>query len=173
MSFRKGEVRLWLLRMFRVIDLVAVRSCQVAVTVMALFILAQVVLRYVFRSPFVWAEEASIFLMIWMTFVGAGAAIRRRANVAMTLLVDRLPAKFSRWVFVVCSLAILGFLATVAWKGWFLSMSAEDQRTPALGVSMVWPYLIIPLGMILMICQVVATILDPKAGQSSRQKRPD
>jgi len=173
MSNRARKLRRQVLRGLGGVDRFSLRSCQVAVAAMAIFVLAQVLFRYVFRTAFMWTEEASIFLMIWMTFVGAGVAIRRRAHVAMTFFVEKLPNRLSRWLFVLSSLAILGFLAIVAWKGWFLSISAEAHSSPALGVPMFWPYLIIPIGMILMICQVVAAMLETGTGGNSSEKGLD
>lgn len=154
-----GAFRSRFLQILGTLERVAERSCQLSVVMMAGLVLLQVVLRYVFRAPLMWVEEASIFLMIWMTFLGAGVALRRGAHVALTLLLQRLPAKISRTLFVASCIIVLGFLFIVAWQGWLLAMSV-DERSPALSVPMFWPYLIIPLGSGFMISQVVAMLLE-------------
>ena len=47
------------------------QSCKIALMIMVPFMLAiifvQVVLRYVFLSPFSWAEELARYLLIWIS----------------------------------------------------------------------------------------------------------
>ena len=40
--------------------------------VMVALVFANVVGRYVFNRSFIWAEELSQYLMVWVTFLGAG-----------------------------------------------------------------------------------------------------
>jgi TRAP-type C4-dicarboxylate transport system permease small subunit len=145
----------------------AEQSCLLAVLVMTGLTLIQVVLRYIFRSPLVWTEEASVFLMIWMTFVGAGVAMRRGAHIAMTLLVERFPPGLSRGFIALARLLMLAFLAVVAWQGWLLAMSVGGQRSPALAVPMTWPYLTMPLGAAFMGLQLIAVMLESSASEAS------
>ena len=152
----------------RPIESAALRTCQAAVVVMTGIVLVQVVLRYVFRSPLVWAEEASVFLMIWISFVGSGLAIRDGAHIAMNLLYQRLPPPWARLMLAVSCLAILAFLAILIWQGAHLALFVGGQPSPALRVPMLWPYLIIPLGAAFMIVEIVAAFVDPKGRPLSR-----
>jgi len=162
------ELRDRFLRTLAPVELAARRSCQAAAVVMATIVLAQVVLRYVFRAPLVWAEEASVFLMIWIAFVGAGLALREGAHIAMTLLPARLPLLWSRALLAVSGVAMIGFLAVVAWQGVLLAAFVGDQPSPALRVPMVWPYAIMPLGAAFMVLEVVAALIDPRDRPLSR-----
>lgn len=162
-----GALRLHLLYALKLIELTGEGSCFLAVAVMTGLVLVQVILRYVFRAPLVWTEEASIFLMIWMAFVGTGVAARRGSHIAMTLLVEHLPTRLSRALIFFSQLAVLAFLLLVVWQGWLLAKSAEGVRSPALGMPMKWPYLTIPLGACFMASQLLATMLDPMPSQKS------
>lgn len=135
---------------------------------MAVVVLVQVVLRYVFRSPLVWAEEASVFLMIWISFVGSGLAIRDGAHIAMNLLYVRLPPLWSRLVLAASCLAILAFLGVLFWQGLLLALFVGDQPSPALRIPMTWPYLIMPIGAAFMIVEIIAAFVDPKGRPLSR-----
>lgn len=157
-------VRAFLLHVSDWLEVGAEWSCRAAVVVMTGLVLTQVVLRYVFAAPLVWVEEASIFLMIWMAFVGAGIAIRRGAHVAMTLFVDRFPY-WLRWTAVtVSSAGMIVFLLIVAWQGAFLAVFVADQPSPALRISMMWPYFVLPVGAVFMITQIFATLLEQAQG---------
>jgi TRAP-type C4-dicarboxylate transport system permease small subunit len=146
-------------------------SCQAALAVMSALVLTQVVLRYVFAAPLVWAEEATVFLMIWVTFIGSGIAIRRNAHIAMTVVADRLPTGLARAVAAASQLAIVAFLAVVAWQGFRLAAFVADQPSPAMRIPMMWPYLAIPVGALFMIGQVLAVALERDGGIASEEER--
>ncbi len=150
------------IRVLRVLEWAGEASCLAAVAIMTALTLIQVVLRYIFRSPLIWVEEATVFLMIWMTFVGAGVAVRRGSHIAMTLLLDRMPAWVARPALLISKLTVMSFLLVVAWQGWQLAMSVGGQRSPALALPMMVPYLTMPFGAAFMISQLLATILDPQ-----------
>ena len=155
-----SRIRALLLKIFQRLEIGAEWSCRAAVVIMTVLVLTQVVLRYVFRAPLMWAEEASIFLMIWMAFVGAGIGIRRGAHVAMTLLVDRFPY-WLRWAALAFSAStMILFLTIVAWQGILLSVFVADQPSPALRVSMAWPYFVLPIGAVFMMTQILVTLLQ-------------
>ena len=160
-----------LLKIMRALERVAVVSCELAILLMTGMVLVQVVLRYIFRSPLPWVEEVSVFLMIWMTFVGAGVAIRAGAHIAMTLLLERLPARITRPLLTLSHLIILVFLLILIHEGWLLVLAAEGQRSAALGIPMVWPYFTMPLGACFMVTQLFAVMLDPRSsdGPSAEQ----
>jgi len=104
-----------------------------------------------------------------MTFVGAGVALRTGAHIAMTLLRDRLGPGPARALAAVSHTVILAFLLLLAWEGWLLVVSAEGQRSPALGIPMAWPYLTMPLGAAFMASQVVAALLESRVADLSAE----
>ena len=44
-----------------------------------------VFLRYVFLAPINWAEELTLYLMVWIVFVGGSVAVRTRGHMAIDL----------------------------------------------------------------------------------------
>ena len=50
----------------------------------------EVVMRYVFLAPTIWAEELSRFFQIWATYIAAAYVLRHRQLIAITILVNRL-----------------------------------------------------------------------------------
>lgn len=150
----------YLLRCLLLLDRFADLTCRLAISAMTLLVLVQVVLRYVVRAPLSWVEEATVFLMIWVTFIGAGRALRLGEHIAMTLARDRLPKRFVDTLRALSHLAILSFVALLAYHGWRLALSAEGQRSPALAIPMAWPYFIIPLGALFMFTQQIAVIIE-------------
>lgn len=62
-------------------------------TVLLALILINVVTRFA-KVPIYWIDEASIFSMIWLGFIGASVMTRLRIDFAVTLLSDHLSPKW-------------------------------------------------------------------------------
>ena len=97
-----------------------------------LVVTAQVLWRYVLNDSLVWTEEASRYLFVWMTFIGAALAVKEGTHIQVTALVDSLPANVQRWLRVlevVLMAGLLGFLTVVGFQ--WVALNA-DTPTPAL-----------------------------------------
>ena len=68
-------------------------------TAMTVIVGANISLRYLTGHSLPWADEAARYLMIWMTFSGAGLVLRTGGHVAITNLQDALP----RWARRFCA----------------------------------------------------------------------
>ena len=60
---------------------------------MAIVIFANVVLRYTTSQSIEWAEEVARYLMVWLTFLGAGPVLRYGGHIAVENLQDSLPPR--------------------------------------------------------------------------------
>lgn len=64
----------------------------VSMTCIVIFILLQVVARYVFNSPFSWTEEITLFAFCWLTFSGSAVASYENNHLEVDFFYNRLPA---------------------------------------------------------------------------------
>lgn len=83
-----------------------------ALTVMAVAVFLQVLLRYLFSTGIPWAEELARYLMIWAGFFGASLATRSRRHLKVDLLArivysDRLKAIVQRFALAISALFCL------------------------------------------------------------------
>jgi len=83
---------------------------------MSLLILANVILRYIFNTGIVWAEEMSRFLFVWMIFLGAIGALKENNHISVDVLTRKLPFFMKRILFVVSNLIVL-FTLWIVFKG--------------------------------------------------------
>ncbi|MBB2971906.1 TRAP transporter small permease [Mesorhizobium sp. RMAD-H1] len=86
----------------------AIFACEKAVVggLMALLlglILLNVGTRYA-GMPLYWVDEAAVYAMVWLAFIGASALTRLRLDFAVTLLSDKLSEKNARRMKAVASL---------------------------------------------------------------------
>ncbi|WP_127088108.1 TRAP transporter small permease [Aquabacter cavernae] len=80
-------------------------------------ILLNVVTRYT-GVPLYWIDEASIYSVVWLTFVGASAMTRLRLDFSVTLLTEHLSPPMARAAQVIATLLLVFFglaLAAMCW----------------------------------------------------------
>ena len=116
---------------------------------------AQVFTRYVTADPFIWTEEVARYLFVWITMIGAAAAVRTHGHFGLDVLRHYAPPLrpilgFST-MFVVAA-----FLALLVYTGIAETRQAALQMSPALQVRMHWAYLALPVGAVLALCHVIA-----------------
>lgn len=131
--------------MTRLID----RACDaLALAIGALFLVgvainfANVVGRYLFGWSLIGGDEAQIFIMVWMAFVGAVVVTWREQHLRMDVLL-RMAPEWVRTLARVSELLLLavlaGFVAVQAWR-YVTQMLAIDRRSEALGLPMAVPH---------------------------------
>lgn len=75
---------------------------------LALMILLNVATRYS-GMPIYWVDEAAVYLVLWLCFVGASAMTRLRLDFAVTLLTDTLGERMARRVKALSTACVLLF----------------------------------------------------------------
>lgn len=116
-------------RVWRAYDRVLEAVVVVMMAAIVIIMGAQVVARYVFGHPFVWAEEISTYLFIWIVFLGSGLAFQRRAHIALDYFVRRLPFGVFRRLHFILSLVVLAFLVLLGYQG--LNFIDANRGVPA------------------------------------------
>ena len=118
---------------------------------MSVIVFANVVLRYVTNFSIVWAEEVARYMMIWMTFLGAGLTMRYGGHVAIGNVMEMLPRKGQQILRVFIALSLLCFFAAMAWIAYGYTMRMQFQLTPATRLPFSYVYGAIPAGFMLLI----------------------
>ena len=115
-------------------------STMVAVTAIGVFF------RYVLNSALPWAEEADRYLFIWLSFVGASITMRRKAHIAVDILVRYFKPGLRRWVALLAQAGVLGFLGVVFWASWPVIEVTSHTQATATSIPISWVYLAAPVG---------------------------
>jgi TRAP-type C4-dicarboxylate transport system permease small subunit len=108
-------------------------------------VFVQVVLRYVFATSFLWGEELSLFAFIWCIFLGAAICVRRRQHFAFDLPPDFLSPRAARIQRLVIDLLVLAAALLLLVEGWTFSQLSIQRLSPALGITLFIPTIVIPL----------------------------
>jgi C4-dicarboxylate transporter DctQ subunit len=105
-----------------------------------------------YAAHFAWIEEACLFALAWVVFLGLGLALERGRHIAMTSLLERLAPRTRRPVKLVIDLTGLAFSLYVAWLALEITLFVlrSGQTSPTLDVSMAWLYGAMPVGFVLL-----------------------
>ena len=121
-------------------------AAGLALAVASVVMLAQVVARFVFASPFSWAEELAVLLFAWITFIGAAAVQRSDSHLSIDTLRGRLPPRGQRALDVFRRVVIAACCALLIYEGIALSVRMWPLEFPAMGVTRSLLYLSVPVG---------------------------
>ena len=125
---------------------------------MSTIIFANVTLRYVTNFSITWSEEVARYLMIWMTFLGAGLALRFGGHVAITNLQEAVPTRMQRVLRLAIVVLLIAFFATMVWIGYDYMSRMRFQVTPATRISFSYIYAAMPIGFVLLIVHLLLIV---------------
>lgn len=122
---------------------------------MTLIVGANIALRYLTAHSLPWADEAARYLMIWMTFTGAGLVLRIGGHVAITNLQDTLPETGQKIMRGAIALGLLIFFGFMVYVGIQYAQRMQYQVTPALRIPFLYVYAAMPVGFTLLILHLL------------------
>ncbi|MEC5216260.1 TRAP-type C4-dicarboxylate transport system permease small subunit [Actimicrobium sp. GrIS 1.19] len=133
-----------------------------ALVVTALVLTYSVVSRYFFKLPTDWQDEASVFMLVGVTFFCCAFVQSMRGHIGIEALAGLLPAgvNAARLLFV-DALSLL-FCAFFSWKSWtlFHEPFRDGQTTSSTFAPPLWiPYGMMAFGMTLLTVQIVVQVL--------------
>ena len=141
-----------LARLERALSLCEATFVALAMAGASLLLFVNVVLRYAFLSALSWAEEVTMYLIVWLVFVGGSVTLRTFGHISIDLLPTALPPGGARRLkLFVCSAMLVFFVAFFYYSGLHtLRVMATGQLTPVLEAPMWLTYLAMPVGSLLM-----------------------
>jgi len=130
----------------------------------------EVVMRYFFNAPTIWAEELARLAQVWATWLAAAHLLRSRRLIAVGVLQSRLSIHWRRLVSFFNLLVIATFSATAVFYGLLLledSLKLGRRTATMLDLPLWLAQAAVPLGCTLLFLQCVVEMLrlfrDPGA----------
>jgi TRAP-type C4-dicarboxylate transport system permease small subunit len=126
-----------------------------------------VVARYIFGSPFSWAEELMLWLMILGVFAGAATVTWRNMHIRIDTFANRGSPLFRRCAYVVSALVCIGVMGAVLSESFKLvSLLQEiDQRSDALRLPIWIPQSFVTGGLALMVLIIAIKLVQTGFGR--------
>lgn len=122
----------------------------------------EVVARYFFNAPTVWAAEIAQLFLIWGTFLSMARVLRRGQHIRIEVLTAALGETTQRYLRVFSLSVIALFSLWVIGYGWEIAHdSLERGRSTGtmLNIPNWWSQMIIPAGFSLLLLQSLAELL--------------
>lgn len=123
---------------------------------MALIVSIQVFSRYVLNHSLFWSEELARYLLVWLTFLGASVAYRRKMHPGIDVFYNKMPPRIRKTAAIGVHIAAMGLFGVMIVYGCRFSYFVRLQISPALYLPKWIIFSIIPAsGLILMIHSLV------------------
>jgi C4-dicarboxylate transporter DctQ subunit len=140
------------MRVLRRIERGAVAALMILMALVYAFNVGVRELASTYAATFAWIEEACLFSLAWVVFLGLGLALERGRQIAMTSLLERLVPGLRRGVKFAIDLTGLLFSLYIAKLALDITLFVlrSGQTSPTLDISMAWLYVAIPVGFALL-----------------------
>lgn len=143
-----------------------------AAGVAAAIIILQVIFRYFFRAPFDWPEELAVFLLMWITFIGASILLKRNEHIRVSLVLDRFPPVARAVVSLFMDILVMTALAVMIYHGMLLILIHNVSRTVALHIPRGYFFLPLVISSISMVLFLMQNIWNKIGSLKNRERTP-
>ena len=126
---------------------------QIAIVFMTVSTLYDVLMRYAFSRPTIWAVELNAALLVIVTFLASAELVHRDQHIQMDTLYDRLGPTTRRIVGRLVDLSVLLFCGALVWMAGDVTETVYRSRIYSAGAFRfpMWiPYATITLGTLVM-----------------------
>lgn len=130
-----------------------------------------VFVRYVLRESTIWQTETTIYLLMFVTFVGAAYGLKHHAHVGVDLLVELVHGRVQliwKTIAAVLCLAVVLVVLWTSYEMWYQAWQGGHRSATAWRAPLSIAYAILPLGMLLVALQYIAMIIEAVQGLMGR-----
>ena len=133
----------------------------------------QIVLREVFNTGFVWADELIKLMVLWLAMVGSIAAARENRHIRIDALSHVLPELGIRVIRILVDLFAALVCGVIAWHAWqYLQVEIEYEDTVLVNIPAWIAHSVMPAAfflisfrfLVLTVKQIGAIVMRPSAG---------
>jgi TRAP-type C4-dicarboxylate transport system permease small subunit len=122
---------------------------EAAMVFMVVSISYDVLMRYIFLAPTIWALEVNTFLLVFLCVIPAADTLTAGTQIQITFLTERLPATVQAKLPMIGNAVGVLFCSVLTWRGLGMAWAAyqhNDRMSTSLGTPLVIPYLFLPVG---------------------------
>ncbi len=136
----------------------AILSCMMAYFVFATVF--QVIARFVLKISAPWTEESARYVFIWMTFVGAAYAAKKKGHIRIDILETSLTGVGGKIFNRIANFLFLVFLLLMGCVGVGIcrGLIEKPQTSSVLQIPMIYIYAALPVGMYLAAFRTIQNI---------------
>ena len=138
----------------------------------AVVMIIQVFMRYLFKSPIMWAEEACKYMFVWTSFLSLGYCFRRDMLLKVDILYSKISSGIKKVVDFISTILTLVFLGALFIRSLTVvgQIAASGQLSPSLGLAMQYIYAASSVGFFLGLLRYIQFIVRRYILKSIQEK---
>lgn len=136
---------------------------------MVLLVFIQIFSRALFNSSFIWTDELTRYLMVWVTFLAIGYTFQYGGNISIAFFAEKLKGPFYKIVVWLGLCVSAGFSIVLLVTGMMIMDKAAIQHSTAMGLKMSYVYLVFPISAVFILINLVDLALKEAAAKGGRR----
>lgn len=143
-------------KFFKAYDFIIEFIIVIFFMIMIITLFGEVVSRFLFSLPMMWAGEIGRYLFIWIVYLGAAQAFIKKRHLTVDFLAKKIPSPYSNYLDTILHLMIMIFLFFVFVNGVkYAGMNFDKSAYSVEWIRIGWMYAAIPVGAALMILNII------------------
>lgn len=144
--------------------------CALLLVIMTILMFTEIVARYIFGSSFIWIEELTRYLFIWLTFISAAYVTATKSHIKVDVALAIFPKKVQPTIKKMGLLIwlILSIIITYVGFDYSITMLHVGGNSPTLGLAKGIVYLGIPIGYLLMSIRLITQLFKETINQKTQ-----
>jgi TRAP-type C4-dicarboxylate transport system permease small subunit len=137
--------------------------CGMGILAMGLILVYEILSRYAFNSPTIWAQEVAIYIYTWTMLAGGAYTLMKGKHVRIDVLLERLPARAQHALEIITSALGAAFSAVVCRQAYDMIASSIKYAkvSPTLLRVPLWiPQMSLLIGFGLLVFQFIFILID-------------
>lgn len=139
----------------------------VLLAVIVVLVFAAALMRFV-GHPIIWSVDFSQLLFIWLCFLGANRALRKRAHLGVDILVRYLDHRTRLVIETALALLVVAFLLALAYEGTKLTFLNIERLFGDSGIPYAFVTIAVPVGCAFLSLTIIANTIQ--AVRAARDK---
>lgn len=136
-----------------------------------IFLMLQVVMRYLIRSPLVWVEEITSFTLAYLVMWACSTLIRKWQHIRVDTFVNSMPNKVQLFIFVFINALVIYIAYFIIFAGYRLAVLGEFDVSASGFFNLYWPRMALVSGGVLIIIQAFNNIVLAASGGAESMLR--
>jgi TRAP-type C4-dicarboxylate transport system permease small subunit len=132
---------------------------------MTVVVAVQVFFRYVLNHSLFWSEELARYLLVWLSFLGASVAYRRKVHPGIDMLQAKMPGGLQKISTTIVHLASLSLFGVMIFFGYRFAYFVKLQISPALYLPKWIVFSIVPISGCILMIHCINFLLQELAGE--------
>ena len=143
----------------------------ILLSIMLAITFIQVILRYVFNNPTMWAEEVTLTILLWFGYFAIAMGVGDDSHMSIEFFYQTLSKPMRKILDIIKQIIMIGFSTLMVYYGNQMVQNAQGKLLPASQISRIMIYLPLSIGGILMVLYSIAHLIriftSPKIEEES------